>query len=276
MFTLNCKGKLLSLEKPIVMGIINVNNDSFYVGNRKSQMTDALSLAEKMLEDGATILDFGGQSTRPQSTLISATQEAQRVIPVIENVIKKFPEALISIDTFYAQVAKQAVNAGASIVNDISAGNLDEKMLKTVAELGVPYIAMHMKGKPQTMNALAKYENATREVLDYFIQKINQCNLAGIRDIIVDPGFGFAKMPAQSFELMKNLTTFSMLQKPILVGVSRKSMIYKTLHSTSEAALNGSTVLHTFALQNGANIIRTHDVKEAVETIVLLKQLEVF
>jgi dihydropteroate synthase len=239
-------------------------------------MTDALSLAEKMLEDGATILDFGGQSTRPQSTLISATQEAQRVIPVIENVIKKFPEALISIDTFYAQVAKQAVNAGASIVNDISAGNLDDKMLKTVAELEVPYIAMHMKGKPQTMNALAKYENATREVLDYFIQKINQCNLAGIRDIIVDPGFGFAKMPAQSFELMKNLTTFSMLQKPILVGVSRKSMIYKTLHSTSEAALNGSTVLHTFALQNGANIIRTHDVKEAVETIVLLKQLEVF
>lgn len=273
MFTLNCKGKPLSLEKPVVMGIINVNNDSFYKGNRKSQIADATELAGKMLEDGASILDLGGQSTRPKSTLVSATEEAERVIPIIENVIKNFPESIISIDTFYASVAKEAVAAGASIVNDISAGNLDAKMLETVAMLDVPYIAMHMRGMPQTMNSLAKYEDINCEVLDYFIQKIDQCSLAGIKVIIIDPGFGFAKTPTQSFELLKNLTAFSILGKPILVGVSRKSMVYKTLNATAEEALNGSTVLHSFALQNGANIIRTHDVKEAVEAIMLLEKL---
>ncbi|AYD49214.1 dihydropteroate synthase [Arachidicoccus soli] len=275
MFTLNCKGKLLSLEKPAVMGIINVNNDSFYSGNRKAAIIDAGALATKMLEEGAAILDLGGQSTRPQSTLVSAKEEAERVIPVIESIIEKFPEVIVSIDTFYAEVAKEAVNAGASIVNDISAGNLDSKMLKTIAALDVPYIAMHMRGTPQTMNALTVYENITREVLDYFIKKIEQCSSAGIKDIIVDPGFGFAKTSVQSFELMKNLNAFSMLERPILTGISRKSMIYKTLNTTAEDALNGSTVLHTFAVQNGANIIRTHDVKETVETIRLLEKLSV-
>lgn len=275
MFTLNCKGKLLSLEKPAVMGIINVNNDSFYSGNRKAAIIDAGALATKMLEEGAAILDLGGQSTRPQSTLVSAKEEAERVIPVIESIIEKFPEVIVSIDTFYAEVAKEAVNAGASIVNDISAGNLDSKMLKTIAALDVPYIAMHMRGTPQTMNALTDYENITREVLDYFIQKIEQCSSAGIKDIIVDPGFGFAKTSVQSFELMKNSNAFSMLERPILTGISRKSMIYKTLNTTAEDALNGSTVLHTFAVQNGTNIIRTHDVKETVETIRLLEKLGV-
>lgn len=274
MFTLNCKGKLLSLKKPVVMGIINVNNDSFYLGNRKAAIIDAMALAAKMLEEGVTIVDLGGQSTRPQSTLISAKEEAERVIPVIECVIEKFPEAIVSIDTFYADVAREAVMAGASIINDISAGNIDRKMLETVAALDVPYIVMHMRGTPQTMNALTDYENITREVLDYFIQKIKQCSRAGIKDIIVDPGFGFAKTAAQSFELMKNLNVFSMLEKPILVGVSRKSMIYRTLNATAEEALNGSTILHTFAMQNGANIIRTHDVKEAVEAIRLLENLQ--
>ncbi len=275
MFTLNCKGKLLSLEKPAVMGIINVNNDSFYSGNRKAAIIDAGALATKMLEEGAAILDLGGQSTRPQSTLVSAKEEAERVIPVIESIIEKFPEVIVSIDTFYAEVAKEAVNAGASIVNDISAGNLDSKMLQTIAALDVPYIAMHMRGTPQTMNALTVYENITREVLDYFIQKIEQCSSAGIKDIIVDPGFGFAKTSVQGFELMKNLNAFSMLERPILTGISRKSMIYKTLNTTAEDALNGSTVLHTFAVQNGANIIRTHDVKETVEAIRLLEKLGV-
>lgn len=275
MFTLNCKGKLLSLEKPAVMGIINVNNDSFYSGNRKAAIIDAGALATKMLEEGAAILDLGGQSTRPQSTLVSAKEEAERVIPVIESIIEKFPEVIVSIDTFYAEVAKEAVNAGASIINDISAGNLDNKMLETVAALDVPYIAMHMRGTPQTMNTLTDYENITPEVLDYFIQKIEQCSSAGIKDIIVDPGFGFAKTSVQSFELMKNLSAFSMLEKPLLVGISRKSMIYKTLNTSAEEALNGSTVLHTFAMQNGANIIRTHDVKEAVEAIWLLEKLGV-
>ncbi|HEU0227501.1 MAG TPA: dihydropteroate synthase [Arachidicoccus soli] len=274
MFTLNCKGKLLSLEKPLVMGIINVNNDSFFKGNRKAEIEDVLLLAEKMLKDGATILDFGGQSTRPASTLISEEEETARVVPIIEKIIQKFPEAIISVDTFYAEVAKRAVGAGASIVNDISAGGLDEKMLETVAELDAPYIAMHMRGTPQIMNTLTQYENVTREILDFFIQKIDKCHKAGIKDVIIDPGFGFAKTPAQSFELLKNIPVFKMLQKPLLVGVSRKSMVYKTLHSTAEEALNGTTVLDTFALLNGANIIRVHDVKEAVEAVTLLEKLQ--
>ncbi|ANI89208.1 dihydropteroate synthase [Arachidicoccus ginsenosidimutans] len=276
MFTLNCKGTLLTLDRPAVMGIINVNNNSFFKNSRHASIDDALNTAKKMLEEGATFLDVGGQSTSPESLAATAFEELERVVPTIEAIIKEFPETIISIDTFYAEVAKAAVNAGAKIVNDISAGDLDNQMLETVAALDVPFIAMHMKGTPQTMKNLSQYENVTREVLDYFIKKIDECNKAGIKDVIVDVGFGFAKNIAQNFELMKNLSIFKMLEKPLLVGVSRKSTIYKTLHTTPENALNGTTVLNTVALQNGANIIRVHDVKEAMEAVTLLEKLEAF
>jgi len=270
MFTLNCKGRLLIIDQPIVMGIINATPDSFFGGSRKPTADKALQQAEKMIAEGATILDIGGQSTRPNSEQISASEEAERVLPVIQAIAKKFPETFISVDTFYASVAKQAVNAGASIVNDISAGNMDAAMLSTVASLHVPFICMHMKGSPQTMQQNPVYENITKEVLDFFIKKINDCKHAGINDAIIDPGFGFGKTATHNFELLKDLQIFKMLEKPILAGLSRKSTIYKTLNTTPEEALNGTTVLQTIALLNGANILRTHDVKEAMEAIKLV------
>ena len=275
MFTLNCKGTLLVLDKPLVMGIINVNDTSFYAASRQHSIEQILATAEQMLQDGAAILDVGGQSTSPESLAVTAFEETERVVPAIKAIKEKFPQSIISVDTYFAEVAKTAVGAGADMVNDISAGNLDTKMLETVAALEVPYIAMHMKGLPQTMKNLAQYENITREVLDFFIKKTDECNKVGIKDLIIDSGFGFAKNTEQNFELMKNLSVFKMLGKPLLVGISRKRMIYETFNTTPENALNGTTVLHTFALQNGANIIRTHDVKSAVETIVLLKKLDV-
>jgi dihydropteroate synthase len=271
MFTLNCNGRLLIIDQPIVMGIINATPDSFYSGSRKPSAETALQQAEKMINEGATILDIGGQSTRPNSEQISADEEAARVLPIIEAIAKKFPQTFISIDTFYSLVAKQAVGFGASIVNDISGGNIDAAMLLTVASLRVPFICMHMKGTPQTMQKNPTYENVTKEILDFFIQKISDCKLAGIKDIIIDVGFGFAKTIAHNFELLKNLSIFKMLEKPILTGLSRKSTVYKTLNITAEEALNGTTVLQTIALLNGASIIRTHDVKEALEAIKLIE-----
>ncbi|MDE1193519.1 MAG: dihydropteroate synthase [Arachidicoccus sp.] len=274
MYTLNCKGTLVVIDKPLVMGIINANNNSFYEGSRNNSIDQTLASARKMLAEGADILDIGGQSTHPESIAISANEEMDRVIPAIEIIVKNFPDAIISIDTYYSKVAKASVKAGAKIVNDISAGNLDIDMISTVASLNVPYIAMHMKGTPQTMKNLAHYEDITREVLDYFIQKIDECNRAGIKDIILDPGFGFAKTIDQNFELMRNLSVFKILEKPLLVGISRKATIYKTLHISAEDALNGTTVLNAFALQNGADIIRVHDVKEARENITLYEILK--
>jgi dihydropteroate synthase len=253
------------------MGIINATPDSFYSGSRKPAVEAALQQAEKMITEGATMLDIGGQSTRPKSEQISAAEEAERVLPVIEAIAKKFPQTFISVDTFYASVAKQSVAAGASIVNDISGGNIDAAMLSTVASLRVPFICMHMKGTPQTMQQNPFYENVIKEVLDFFIQKINDCKVAGINDVIVDVGFGFGKTIAHNFELLKNLSIFKMLEKPILAGLSRKSTVYRTLNTTPEEALNGTTVLQTISLLNGANIIRTHDVKEAVESIKLIE-----
>lgn len=274
MFTLNCKGRLLVINRPIVMGIINVTPDSFYAGSRTSSVDAALQTAEKMLSEGAAILDVGGQSTHPKSEQISEAEEVDRVLPVIEAIIQNFPSAFISVDTFYARVAMQAVEAGASIVNDISGGNLDEQMLSTVAALRVPFICMHMKGTPANMQELANYENVTREILDYFIKKVEDCRKAGIRDVIIDPGFGFAKNIQQNFELLRNLEVFKILQKPLLVGLSRKSTIYKTLDVSAEEALNGTTVLNTVALLNGANILRVHDVKEAREAVQLIERYE--
>jgi len=269
MFTLNCKGRILVIDKPLIMGIINATPDSFFGGSRFNGVDEIVAKAEKMLNDGANILDIGGQSTRPGSELISADEEIERVIPAIKEIAKKNPEAFISIDTFYSKVAAAAVNAGATIVNDISAGSMDNKMIKTVAELKVPYVLMHMKGTPQTMQQNTTYENVTSEVLDFFILKSNELKKAGIVDIIIDPGFGFAKKINQNFKLLKNLSVFKMLDKPIMLGISRKSTIYKTLEINADDALNGTTVLNTIGLMNGASILRVHDVKEAKEAVKL-------
>ena len=270
MFTLNCKGRLLIIDSPIVMGIINVTPDSFYSGSRKSSVDAALQTAEQMLNEGATILDIGGQSTRPGSEQIALEEELKRTIPVIEAISKRFPRSFISIDTYHAPVAALAVEAGASIVNDISGGIMDTNMLATVAGLKVPFVCMHMKGTPQDMQKDPVYENVTREVLDYFIHQTERCRLAGIHDIIIDPGLGFGKTIAHNFTLLKGLQVFKMLQKPLLLGISRKSTIYKTLGITADDALNGTTVLNSIGLLNGANILRVHDVKEALETIKLI------
>ncbi len=273
MFTLNSKGRLLVIDKPVVMGIINITTDSFYSGSRKTALDEILKLSEKMLIEGATVLDVGGQSTRPGSDDIGLEEELLRVVPAIEGIKRQFPESIISIDTYKARVAAVAIEAGADIVNDISSGSLDSSMVATVAALNVPYIAMHMKGTPKTMNQLAQYDNVTLEVLDFFIKKIDECRKAGIKDVIVDAGFGFAKTIEQNFTLLKNLSIFKILEKPVLAGLSRKATIYKTLGVTPEEALNGTTVLNTIALQNGANILRVHDVKEAMEAIKLMEAL---
>lgn len=269
MFTLNCMGRLLVVDKPLVMGIINATPDSFFGGSRFSEADEIVAKVEKMLNDGADLIDIGGQSTRPGSELISPDEEIKRVVPAIKAIIQKFPDTFISIDTFYSKVATAAVNSGAAIVNDISAGSMDKHMIETVAQLKAPYILMHMKGTPQTMQQNAVYENVNREVLDFFIAKTNELRKAGVLDIIIDPGFGFGKTIDHNFELLKNLSVFRMLDKPILVGISRKSTIYKTLGVNPDEALNGTSVLNTIALMNGASVLRVHDVKEAKEAVTL-------
>jgi dihydropteroate synthase len=270
MFTLNCNGRLLVINKPIVMGILNITPDSFYQASRIQSEDAALQMASRMLSEGAIILDIGGQSTRPGSIRLSVNEEAERVLPVIGLVHKNFPDAFISVDTYHAAVAEQAVAAGASIINDISGGTMDEMMLSAVGKLTVPYICMHIQGKPETMQQNPVYENVTGEVLDFFIQRTEQCRLQNINDVIIDPGFGFGKTISHNFRLLKELSVFKMLEKPILAGLSRKATIYKTLNVSAGEALNGTTVLNTIALLNGANILRVHDVKEAVEVIELM------
>jgi dihydropteroate synthase len=276
MFTLNCKGKLISTDIPLVMGIINATPDSFYQGDLQKGMDGILALATKMIHNGVDILDIGGQSTRPNSERISVTEELERVIPIIEMIKEHFPEIIISIDTYQSEVAKAAIHAGASIVNDISGGEMDTEMISTIGAMqNVPYICMHMRGAPENMQSQTKYENVTKEILEYFITKIAICRKAGIKDVIVDPGFGFAKNVEQNFTLLKQLSLLKMLNKPILVGISRKSMIYKTLDTTAANALNGTTVLNTLALNNGANILRVHDIKEAKEIVNLYQKYNV-
>jgi dihydropteroate synthase len=269
MFTLNCNGRLLTVDKPLVMGIINATPDSFYENSRFTRTDAIIEQVEKMLNEGVAIIDIGGQSTRPGSKPVSAEEELNRIIPAIRIISQKFPEAFISADTFYSMVAVEAIAAGAVIINDISAGSIDNKMIKSVAELSVPYVLMHMQGTPQNMHKNPQYENVTREVLDFFIKKVNELKIAGIHDIIIDPGFGFGKTAEHNFELLRNLSVLQMLDKPILIGVSRKSTIYKTLGIDVNEALNGTTVLNTMALMNGATILRVHDVKEAVEVVKL-------
>jgi dihydropteroate synthase len=269
MFTLNCKGKLLTIEQPLVMGIINATPDSFYKGDLPAGLEEIVVQVGKMTSEGASIIDIGGQSTRPGSERISASEEIQRVIPVIDSILTTYPQTIISIDTYHSEVALAAIKAGASIVNDISAGSLDPEMIHCVSSLKVPYICMHMKGSPEHMQKNPTYDDLIKEVLDFFIDKIEQCKKAGIKDIIIDPGFGFGKTIQQNFILLKQLSVFKMLDKPILAGLSRKSMVYKTLDVDVTAALNGSTVLHTIALQQGASILRVHDVKEAMQAVTL-------
>jgi dihydropteroate synthase len=267
MFQINCKGRLLSSEKPVVMGILNVTPDSFYTKGRANSLQEHTDNAGKMLEDGAMILDIGGLSTRPGAAEISADEEFGRVAPVIENIKKQFPKAFISIDTYRKSVAEQSVAAGADIVNDISAGNMDAEMIQCVGKWNVPYIAMHMQGTPQTMQQQPSYENITMEVMDFFISKIKECEAAGIKDIILDPGFGFGKTVAHNYQLLKGFKNFQMLGHPLLAGLSRKSMIYKLLGNTAEDGLNGTSALNMLALQQQAAILRVHDVKEAMECI---------
>ena len=274
MFILNCKGKVLVLNKPIVMGIINATPDSFFEDSRKIEVEDAVEKAAQMIKEGATILDIGGQSTKPGSDTVTEDAEMERVVPVIKAIANAYPDVYISIDTYYAAVAKAAVEAGACIVNDISGGLFDTEMIPTVASLNVPYICMHMQGTPKTMQLNPVYENVTNEVLDFFIKRIAVCIEAGIKDVIVDVGFGFGKTIEHNFQLLNTLEVFKMLDKPLLAGVSRKGMVYKILGITAPEALNGTTVLNTIALQKGATILRVHDVKEAKEAIDLLQLMD--
>lgn len=274
MQTINCLGKLIDLSLPKVMGIINVTPDSFYNGGKTFSEKEILKQAEKMISEGVTFLDIGGYSTRPGADEISENEELRRVVEAIKAILKNFPKTLISVDTFKSEVAKKAVEAGAAMINDVSGGTLDTEMYKTVAKLKVPYILMHMRGTPKTMTKLTDYKNVTTEVLKNLSEKIALARAEGISDIIADPGFGFAKTREQSFELLNNLELFKSLDVPVLVGVSRKSMIYKTLETSAENALNGTTSLNTIALLKGALILRVHDVNEAVECVKLFTSLQ--
>ena len=267
--TINCKGQIIDLSTPKIMGILNITPNSFYDGGKYSSEKNAILQVEKMLIEGATFIDIGAYSSKPNAELVSEEEELNRIIPVVKVILNKFPEALLSIDTFRSSVAQACIENGAALINDISAGNLDEKMFEVIAKNNVPYIMMHLRGTPQTMQSQTNYEHLINEMITYFSDKINMARSLGINDLIIDPGFGFAKTTDQNFEILSNLELFKMLELPIVSGVSRKSMIYKTLDTTPDEALNGTTVLNTIAITKGANIIRVHDVKEAVECVTL-------
>ncbi len=274
MKSINCNGHLVSLETPKVMGILNVTPDSFYDGGMYKDSKSILIQVEKMLSDGATFIDIGAYSSRPNAPHVSLEEEKQRLLPIVELILQEFPQTLLSIDTFRSEVAKAAIELGAAMINDISAGNLDANMMQTVGELGVPYIMMHMQGTPKTMQANPTYTNVVKDILQELSEKIAVARSHKINDIIVDPGFGFGKTIAHNYAILKDLQLFSFLDCPVLAGVSRKSMIYKVLESSAQEALNGTSVLHTIALQNKASILRVHDVKEAVECVKLVEMLK--
>ena len=272
MTQINCKGELICFDTPKVMGILNITPDSFYAQSRTTP-AEVLRKAEQMLEEGATFVDIGGYSSRPNAQEVSPQEELQRVVPVVEALVKHFPDIRISVDTFRAEVARESLEAGACIINDISAGQIDPAIWEVVAHYQVPYIAMHMRGTPQTMQTYTEYDQLTKDILYYFSQVKDKARQLRINDLIIDPGFGFSKTLAQNYELMQQLALFKALECPILVGISRKSMIYKLLDTTPKAALNGTTVLNTFALLHGADILRVHDVKEAVECVKIVGEL---
>ena len=269
--TLNIRGNLMDLTSPKIMGILNITPDSFYAGSRSQGVSNTVEKALQMIDYGAEVIDIGGYSTRPGADDIPVSEEIDRVIPIISALTKEMPKVIISIDTFRAEVAKRAVIAGASIINDVSGGNLDPSMFQTVADLGVPYILMHMRGTPQTMKGLNDYGHLLNDITKELETKKQQLLSLGVSDIVIDPGFGFAKNIAQNYEILRNLGYFKRLKLPILAGISRKSMIYKTLKVTPEDALNGTTALNMAALINGASLLRAHDVKEAAETVKLFK-----
>ena len=268
---MNFKGKLIEFQEPIVMGILNVTPDSFYSGSRLSGIEELKKRLDQMVSEGVTIVDIGGYSSRPGADDISAEQEMERVLPVIHEIRNNYPDLIISIDTFRSSVANAAIEAGASMVNDISAGEMDENIYKVAADNNVPYVMMHMRGNPKTMQSLTKYDNLLKDVLEYFSKKITKARKAGVKDIIIDPGFGFSKDLPQNFELLSKFEMFNMYDLPIMAGLSRKSMIYKTLGTSAEESLNGTTAVNSIALSKGARILRVHDVKEAVEAIKLIK-----
>lgn len=273
--TINVKGDLLNLSTPIVMGILNITPDSFYSSSRVNQNIDILRRAEDILSQGGTIIDIGAQSTSPSSSFLSSEEEIKRLDPALKAIREKFPNAILSIDTFFSDVAQFCVeNYEVNIINDISGGEIDERMFSTVAQLNVPYILMHMKGTPQTMQTMTFYDNLIQDTSLYFSEKIAKLHLLGVNDIILDPGFGFAKNIDQNYELMSNLDFFENFDLPLLVGISRKSMAYRLLDTTAEDALNATTVLNTYALINGANILRVHDVKEAMEAVKITEKLK--
>ena len=274
--TLNIKGKLVSLTTPLVMGILNVTPDSFYAGSRKQTESAITERIETILAEGGDLIDIGGYSSRPDAAEVTPAEEMERLALALKIVNRHYPETVVSVDTFRAEIARTCVETyGAALINDISAGELDEAMFPTVAELKVPYCLMHMRGTPQTMQQQTRYEDLTGEIIAYFARKVERLRLMGVNDLILDPGFGFSKTTGQNYELMSRLGDLSIFGLPLLVGVSRKSMIYKFLGGTPEESLNGTTVLHAFALLNGADILRVHDVKAAVEAVKIISKLTV-
>jgi len=269
--TINCKGRLIDLKKPKVMGILNITPDSFYDGGKYKDEVSILKQAKKILDEGATFVDLGAYSSRPGATDISEEEELRRILPIVDLLTNAFPDICLSIDTFRSKVAKRCLEKGAAMINDISAGNLDLNMMQIISDFKVPYIMMHMNGTPQNMAKQTNYNKLIEDVLYYLSEKVALAKSYGINDIIIDPGFGFAKTHSQSFYLLQNLNLFKTFGLPILVGLSRKSMIYKTLGIDANQALNGTTALNTLALSKGANILRVHDVKEAVECIELMQ-----
>jgi len=272
--TINCNGSLIDLASPKILGILNLTPDSFYDGGNFQETTKAQKQCEKLLEEGADFIDLGAYSSRPGAKEVSEKEELKRLIPVLETLKKTFPNALFSIDTFRSKVAKECLDRGAAMINDISAGNLDEVMLKVVGQFHVPYIAMHMQGKPKTMQDNPTYSDLFTEMMHFFSSKISDCQAAGIQDVILDPGFGFGKTIPNNYKILKKLETFECLNTPILVGISRKSMIYKKLGIDASSALNGTSILHTIALSKKTRILRVHDVKEAKECVYLLEALQ--
>ncbi len=271
--TLNVRGKVLDLGTPKVMGILNVTPDSFYDGGEFTEEKSILRQTQKMLDEGADLIDVGGYSSRPGATDITEKEEAERVLGAIQLILNKFPDTILSVDTFRSSIAKKAVEEGAAMINDISGGEQDSSMFDTVASLKVPYVLMHMRGTPQTMSKLTDYGNLMKDITDYFHKKIYKLRQLGIKDIIIDPGFGFSKTVEQNFELLHNLDYFQMMGLPILAGLSRKSLIWRTLNQAPEEALTGTIALNTAALLKGASILRVHDVKEAVACIKLITRL---
>lgn len=271
MFTLNCKGRLLLIDSAIVMGIVNCTPDSFYRESRMSDTQLAVRKAFQMIEEGATIIDIGGQSTRPGSTSVSVKVETERILPVIEIVKKTYPQIFISVDTFQSEVAEAALTSGADIINDISGGTFDERIIDVAIRHQAPFICMHIKGKPADMQKNPVYDDVCREILDYFIRRLDRFREMGLNDVILDPGLGFGKTFAHNFAILRKLEVFKIAVKPILIGISRKATVYRSLNISADEALNGTTVLNTLALQNGADILRVHDVKEAIEAVKLVE-----